>query len=341
MSPRERSNRFEAVAWGLPLVLVVAGLVALVAWLAPPPPPAPLRVAVGPWIGYEPLVLASETNDLPASVRLVEAVSNTESTQLLREGMADLAGFTLDEAIRLSSDGVDLRIVAVLSDSRGADALVVRPGIKDLAQLRGQRVLVEDTAVGQLILDRALAEGGLSQLDIRKAQVQASYLARRWREGDAAAAVVYEPFLSEFEAEGAVTLFSTAAHPGLVLDVLVARTDVLESRRDDVVALLQAWDRSVAAFRKPGSLPLDILTADGRLDADGYRHALSGIAFFDLGESRRFFDGSPSPMQSSIDALSAILREGPLGADLRVTPEIVDARLLDAALPGTPAGEVP
>lgn len=341
MSPRDRTARFEPVAWGLSLVLVAAGLMALVAWLAPPPPPAPLRVAVGPWIGYEPLVLARETDDLPASVRLVEAVSNTESTQLLREGMVDLAGFTLDEAIRLASDGVDLRILAVLSDSRGADALVVRPGIEDLAQLRGQRVLVEDSAVGQLILDRALAEGGLSQRDIHKVQVEASYLSRRWREGDATAAVVYEPFLSELEAEGAVPLFSTATHPGLVLDVLVARTEVLESRGDDVVALLGAWDRSVAAFREPDALPLDILTADGRLDADGYRQALAGMAFFDLGESRRYFDGSPSPMQSSIDALVAILREGPLGADLRVHPEIVDARFVDAALRGAPAGEAP
>ncbi|KFN41763.1 hypothetical protein N790_12155 [Arenimonas malthae CC-JY-1] len=341
MSLRELSTRFEPVVWGLPLVLAVAGMMALVAWLAPPPPPPALRVAVGPWIGYEPLVLASETNDLPESVRLVESVSNTESTQLLREGMVDLAGFTLDEAIRLASDGVDLRILAVLSDSRGADALVARPGIESLAQLRGQRVLLEDTAVGQLILDRALAEGGLSQLDIRKSQVQASYLARRWREGDAAAAVVYEPFLSELEAEGAVPLFSTASHPGLVLDVLVARTDVLESRRDDVVALLKAWDRSVAAFRKPDALPLALLTADGRVDDDGYRHALSGIAFFDLGESRRFFAGSPSPMQSSIDALAAILREGPLGADLRVPPAIVDARFVEAALSGATAGEAP
>lgn len=341
MSPRDLTTRFEPIVWGLLLVLVVAGLMALVAWLAPPPPPAPLRVAVGPWIGYEPLVLARETNSLPPSVRLVETVSNTESTQLLREGMVDLAGFTLDEAIRLASDGVDLRIVAVLSDSRGADALVVRPGIGSLAQLRGQRVLVEDTAVGQLILDRALAEGGLSQPDIRKVQVQASYLATRWRDGDAAGAVVYEPFLSELEAEGAVPLFTTAENPGLVLDVLVARTEVLASRRDDVVALLQAWDRSVAAFRKPDTLPLGMLTADGRVDGDGYRHALSGIAFFDLGESRGFFGGSPSPMQSSIDALAAILREGPLGADLRVSPELVDARFVEAALRGAPAGDAP
>lgn len=341
MSPRDRTARFEPLAWGLSLVLVAAGLMALVAWLAPPPPPAPLRVAVGPWIGYEPLVLARETDDLPASVRLVEAVSNTESTQLLREGMVDLAGFTLDEAIRLASDGVDLRILAVLSDSRGADALVVRPGIENVAQLRGQRVLVEGTAVGQLVLDRALAEGGLSNRDIRKVQVQAAYLTKRWSEGDAAAAVAYEPFLSELEAEGAVRLFSTANNPGLVLDVLVVRTELLESRRDDVVALLRAWDRSVAAFRKPETLPFDILTADGRVDGNGYRRALSDIAFYDLGESRRFFAGSPSPMQASIDALAAILREGVLGADLRLHPEIVDARFVDAALRSEPAGEAP
>lgn len=341
MSPRDLTDRFSPVAWGLPLLLAVAGLMALVAWLAPPPPPPPLRLALGPWIGYEPLVLARETDSLPPSLRLLETVSNTESTQLLREGLADLAGVTLDEAIRLRSDGVDLRIVAMLSDSRGADALVVRPGIASLAALRGQRVLVEDTAVGQLLLERALAEGGLGGGDVRKAQVQASYLATRWREGDAAAAVVYEPVLSELVAEGAVTLFSTSEHPGLVLDVLVARTEVVRTRRDELVALLRVWDRSVATFRQPDTLPLGVLTADGRLDADGYRHALSGIALFDLGENRDYLHGSPPPLQAAMDALAGVLREGVLGADLRVDPALVDASLVDAALSAPPPGRTP
>ncbi|WP_374473584.1 ABC transporter substrate-binding protein [Arenimonas sp.] len=341
MALRDLTARFEPVAWGLPLVLAVVGLMAMVAWLAPAPPPPPLRVAVGPWIGYEPLVLASETNDLPASVRLVESVSNTESTQLLREGMVDLAGFTLDEAIRLASDGTDLRIVAVLSDSHGADAVVVRPGVESLADLRDQRVLVEDTAVGHLILQRALAGAGLSLADVRKVQVQAPYLPARWREGDAAAAVVYEPFLSEMMADGAVPLFTTASNPGLVLDVLVARADVLDARRGDVVALLQAWDRGVAAFRQPDTLPLGLLTADGRVDSDTYRRALAGIAFFDLDENRRFLGDRPAPVQASIDALVAILREGALGADLRVAPDLVDARFVEAAARVRPPGAAP
>ena len=60
------------------------------AWLAgcgPASPPAPWRIAVNPWVGYEPLVLAQETGTLPPAMRVVELASNTETKRAFRNGL--------------------------------------------------------------------------------------------------------------------------------------------------------------------------------------------------------------------------------------------------------------
>lgn len=51
------------------------------------PPRMPLRVGVNPWLGYEPLVLAREQKLRdPATVRVVELESTSESVRQLRNG---------------------------------------------------------------------------------------------------------------------------------------------------------------------------------------------------------------------------------------------------------------
>ena len=80
-------------------------------------------------MGYEPLVLAQETGTLPPAMRVVELASNTETKRAFRNGLIELAALTLDEALRLADEGEALHIVAVLSDSAGADAVLARADV--------------------------------------------------------------------------------------------------------------------------------------------------------------------------------------------------------------------
>lgn len=316
-------SRLLPLAWLLPLGMAVASLAWMVSVLAPPAPRPPVVLAVGPWIGYEPFVLAREYDWLGPRLRLVETLSNTETSQGLRDGSIDAAGVTLDEAIRLRSDGVPVRIIAVLSDSRGADAVVLAPGVGGLAELRGQEVLVEASAVGYHMLHSALASVGLGLDAVKVVQVQTSLIPPRWEAGEAAAAVVYEPMLSSLVAAGARVGFSTADNRGLVLDVLVAREETIRSRPGELAEALAAWDRGVQAFAAPERLPLELLAAGVALDAAGYRDALAGVAFIDGATSRRMMAGPNSELDAAARAVADSLAAAGLAADLRV-----DGRLL-------------
>ena len=94
-SPRERRAR------ALAALLVAAVVALLLAVAAAPPPQPPLTVAMGPWLGYDPLVLLREQDRLPPELRLVELPSATDTLNALRDGRLDAAAVTLDEALRL------------------------------------------------------------------------------------------------------------------------------------------------------------------------------------------------------------------------------------------------
>ena len=125
-----------------------AGAIALAIGLTAcqPAPVPPLKVGMNPWVGYDPLVLARDKGLLDTrQVKVVELASSSETLRHFRNGLLDGAALTLDETLRLADEGVDVRIVAMLSASAGADVVVARPGIRTPEQLRGHKLAVEKT----------------------------------------------------------------------------------------------------------------------------------------------------------------------------------------------------
>ncbi len=146
--------------------LVATALLALAACGEPVVPP--LTVGMNPWVGYDPLVLARDRGLTDAEqLRVVELASASETLRHLRNGLLDAAMLTLDETLRLAESGVAVRIVAVLDESTGGDAVLAAPRITSPAQLKGEFVAVEDSAVGALLLQRMLTKAGLTRADVR------------------------------------------------------------------------------------------------------------------------------------------------------------------------------
>lgn len=300
-----RSARLLVV---LAVALVAATGVSLRWWTATLEP-APLRLGIGPWIGYEPFVAARETGAWPASLHLVELGSNTEAVDAFVEGRIDAVGLTLDESLRLARQGNGHTVVAVLSDSRGGDAVLGRPEYTRVADLAGQIVLVEDTAVGQLMLGAALEDAGLPLSAVRARRVQATRLPIGWAAGEAAGVVAYSPLIERLEAGGAKVLFSTRDHPGLVLDVLVVRAG-LSADDPEVRALFTAWDAGKQRLDTLDDPLADVLARGLGMRAADYRDALSKVALLPSTEGRAMLAGSEPPLLPSIERIERLIGEG-------------------------------
>ncbi len=126
-----------------------------------------LRLGAQPWPGYELLYLAREKGWLDGdAIRLVEMPSASDSIQALFAGALEGAALTLDEVLSVSAAGLSLKVVAVLDVSLGADVLLAQPRFRTLAELKGRRVGVENSATGALMLEGALAAAQLSLREI-------------------------------------------------------------------------------------------------------------------------------------------------------------------------------
>ena len=186
----------------------------------------PLMVGTNTWIGYEPLYLARSLgyhDGLP--LRLVELGSTTQAMDALRVGKLDLAGVTLDEALTLVQEGLPLRIIWVMNISAGADAIIARPGIRRLADLRGQRIGVEQTAVGAYMLQAALEQAGMQASDVSVLPLPLDEHLSAWHGRRVDAVVTFDPVRQTLLNEGGVTVFDSRALPGEIVDVLVARDE--------------------------------------------------------------------------------------------------------------------
>lgn len=262
--------------------LLAALLVLLIGGCAPLPEP-PTRVVVNPWVGYDPLVLAREHGlSNPSELQVIELHSSTESSRALRNGLADAAALTLDEALRLADEGLALRIIAVLSESNGADAVVARPGIGTPAELRGKQIALEETALGSLVLARLLEAGGLERGDVVTTQIEAFQHASMMLSGQVDAVITFEPLLSKLRAAGYGVIFDSHDMPGEIVNVLVVRADLADHR---VSQLRAAWRAGRAALEADPVRAATLLAPATELSTTEYLATLEGLRFIPDTES--------------------------------------------------------
>ncbi|MFM8271182.1 MAG: ABC transporter substrate-binding protein, partial [Gemmata sp.] len=150
---------------------------------------------------------------------------------------------TLDGAFRVQAAGVDVRLIAVLDTSDGADAVVSAPGAKLArpADLRGKRVAVERYGVGMLFFCRALQSAGLTVRDVHVVNADLPQFERLFSTGRVDAAVTYSPQKERLVAAGGRVLCDSAAFPSKVTDVLVVRADAIRNNPHAARALARGW----------------------------------------------------------------------------------------------------
>lgn len=215
----------------------------------------PIRVGVHVWPGYELIYLARHLGLLnEKQVRLIETPSATASLRSFATGAMEAACLTLDEVLSARDEGVNLTVVAVLDVSMGADALLVKPDTRDLADLRGKRIGVEQTAVGAVMLDAVLQRAGLGIQDVTIRFTTVDVHEAAFAAGDVDALITYEPTKSRLLATGAVSLFTSADVPGLVVDVLAVRTELLDTRAEAIRHLVMGHFQGLRAWsEQPGT----------------------------------------------------------------------------------------
>lgn len=289
-----------------------------------------LAVAAHVWLGYEPMFLARDRGWLDAArVTLLETRSAVDSIAALRAGTVQAAALTLDEVLGARATGLALSVVLVFNVSMGADMLLVRPGITEMAQLKGLRVGYEASSVAEVMLAEILRLAGLAQQDIELLQIRVEDQPKAWQRHAADAFISYEPMATQLLAQGMTRLFDSRQIPNTIVDVLAVRSDALDhahakALRQLIDAHFHALDDLTrnpqdAAYRMAGHL---------NLPATAVLSAFRGLMLPTLANNHRLLAGSePELLTTARRVADILLRIGILSQSDALT-DLINARYL-------------
>lgn len=234
----------------------------------------PIAVAAHIWVGYEPMFLAQREGWLDGQrVQLVETNTATESLKALAEGRVHGAALTLDEVLKARQDGQRLTVVMAYNISSGADMLVARSTLTNLADLKGKRIGYEQSSVSELLLSIVLRKAGLARSDVTLLPISVDKQLDAWRHNELDAAVTYEPVAGALLAQGGRNLFDSRQIPNTIIDVLAIRSDMIDRHASSIRHLVQSQFKALdhltrnphdAAYRMASHLKLkaaDVLPA--------------------------------------------------------------------------------
>lgn len=223
-----------------------------------------------------------------------DAADTPGRIRALAAGELDLAVFTVDSYLTAGATFGSFpgSIVQVIDESRGADGVVARrsvvPTIDALNRADG-RIVGTGASPSEYLARLMRADMDLDQLPAEGWFVPTTTVdeafARFTKETGPVAFVLWEPFLSRAAAApDAVVLLDTSRVRGLV-DVLVARREVLAERPEAVRAVVSATLAEAARCRREPGRAEAMVQADAQrtgaptLDAELSQRVVKGIAW--------------------------------------------------------------
>lgn len=228
----------------LPLLLAILLLAA--AFLPHHEKKSRLRIVPGVWPAAEPLLVAGDLQVLPPNrFQIIEITWSSAVVRAFGSGAADVALVTLDSALRMREAGQKLKVLKVLkvlSQSAGADAILARPQVQRLQDLKGKRVGVERSA-GSYLLANALESVGMTMTEIEMVPMFQSEMEPAMLAGQVEAVVVTDPWLTKLTHNGTHCLYDSTQLKVPIIYLLVASERACSSSREELVSLLQVQEK--------------------------------------------------------------------------------------------------
>ena len=206
-----------------------------------------VRLAIVDWPAYEYFYLASRKGldrDQGYRLQVDQFGSLQDQRRAFSRGDVEAIATTLPEAIAICRE-VPARcpvIVLVLDASNGADQVVAAARWRSVAELKGQRVGLERSVLGEFMLLRAVQGQGLGLADFKLRYDGPKALVSQLQRGVVDAIVTYSPHSDGLVADPRFrVLFSSSQIRGEVVDVLAVSPELQRRDSKQVAALVRTW----------------------------------------------------------------------------------------------------
>ncbi|WP_411826681.1 ABC transporter substrate-binding protein [Luteolibacter sp. AS25] len=249
----------------------------------------PYRVGYNNWIGFISFFVAQENGAFEkAGLDVVGKSFNAPGEGLvpLLSGNLDAHLTTLDSVILKAANAPGkLSIVSLVDTSAGADALVAKKSIKELASLKGARIGVTIGECNDVLLGKALEKAGLSRKEVNITNLDPDAAGAALKAGSVDAAVTWEPWISQLAGNsGANVLFSTADTPNLLLDCVAVSTN--DKRAEETKKFIAVLDETTKFVRENPEQAAKLVSKTIEVPADEIVDMLTKLKLYDSAESK-------------------------------------------------------
>jgi len=178
--------------------------------------------------------------------------------------------------------------------SRGGDAIIVKRGINSVNDLKGKKIAVAVPSPAQTLLSYSLEAAGLSYKDVEVVKTSDNLKAAElFRTKDIDAAVVWSPddILATRDVQGSKILLTTVDQSHIIADIMFAKEEVINSKKDMINGFYEGWMEGVAELKEPSNMKkaakyLAELNGIGVEDAEGM---MSTVYWTGHGDNQNFF----------------------------------------------------
>ncbi|BBD60277.1 ABC-type nitrate/sulfonate/bicarbonate transport system periplasmic component-like protein [Nostoc sp. HK-01] len=253
----------------------------------------PLKVQFGSFVGEYPGIIAQEKGFFKAQGVDVEVIYKgyTQLEQAnFSAGKYHGISLSLGSFIVLSTTNPDIQGVVVIDESIGADVVVAQPQIKTVADLRGKKLGANLGGFSEVFVIEMLKTAQLTTDDVNLVKLEASEIPQSLKNNFIQAGHTWEPHLSEAIKLGEDILFTSKQTPGLILDMIVFRGDIIRDRPNDIRAFVRGWLQASNYWKANVQEGNAIISRVLKIPNNTI--SLEGINLTDLGANQKLFQSS-------------------------------------------------
>ncbi len=209
-----------------------------------------LKIAISLWPGTESFVLARDSGLLPKDkVHLIELPWASAVQRTFDDEVVDVAILTLDGALQKRVSARNIKVLMVLDESTGGDALVAQPQITQVRDLKGRKIGVDLYGVGLYLLINALDHVGMTLQDVEVVPLIQPEIETMFREGKIEAAVAADPWLTRLDDSNHRRLFDSTNLKIPIFRLLVASDQACKEQQQVLPLLIKAHARMLDPIR--------------------------------------------------------------------------------------------
>lgn len=293
-----------------------------------------LTIGASPWPSFEFAYLANELGYLDKNrYSLLELTSPTSVVQAFQTGKLDIAFVSLDEVLTLVALGLDLKVISVIDNSVGGDALVAKPEIKTLHQLKWRSIGYENKAAGALLLDEVFSLTNLNNQTTQLYEVKQNELKDAYLKGNIDALIVREPFKQQLLSLGAVELINSTTLEQPITHVIVAHSDIVHSKEEQIANFVKQYYRAYEFYLHNKSDALAAMAVRLQIYPYFLENAFRNTRFINAKQSLMRLSGSPSNIELQAKQLSQLMSEKHMLGQIQVDlSSLASTRILERAI---------